>query len=133
MQSITLNQYVPVKNTLAALSLVLSLLIVVNGLAQTDQSKKEKAQTGKKMARADMKAGAVSDKEAMKTAKADKKMTRMPGLAMKEEKATPADYKAPVDRSMKGPNDGKVMTGPREGKYYINKNGNKTCLSNQRG
>ena len=48
---------------------------------------------------------------------------------MREEKASPADYKAPVDRSMKGPNDEKVMTGPRGGKYYINKNGNKTYLS----
>jgi colicin import membrane protein len=46
-----------------------------------------------------------------------------------ETKATPADYKAPVDRSMKGPNGEQVMTGPRGGKYYINKNGNKTYLS----
>ena len=53
------------------------------------------------------------------------KMSKPP----KEEKATPADYKAPVDKSQKGPNGEVVYSGPRGGKYYINKNGNKTYLS----
>ena len=44
-------------------------------------------------------------------------------------KATPADYQAPVVKSQKGPNGEVVYTGERGGKYYINKNGNKTYLS----
>lgn len=47
-----------------------------------------------------------------------------------EEKATSADYKAPVDASKKGHSGEKVMTGPRGVKYYINRNGNKTYLTN---
>jgi hypothetical protein len=44
-------------------------------------------------------------------------------------KATPADYRAPVDKVLKGPNGEVVHTGERGAKYYINKNGNKTYLS----
>lgn len=47
----------------------------------------------------------------------------------KEVKATPADYRAPVVKTQKGPNGEVVYTGERGGKYYINKNGNKTYLS----
>lgn len=82
--------------------------------------------SARKAANAETKAakeGAMTGKDAMKMDKGK----------MKEEKATPADYKAPVDRSMKGPNGESVMTGPRGGKYYINKNGNKTYVSGQKG
>ena len=37
------KQYIPMKKTLAALSLVLGLLIAFNSAAQTDKPKKEKA------------------------------------------------------------------------------------------
>ncbi len=45
------------------------------------------------------------------------------------EKATEADYKAPVDKALKGPNGEVVHTGERGATFYINKNGNKTYLS----
>lgn len=45
------------------------------------------------------------------------------------QKATPADYNAPVDKVLKGPNGEVVHTGERGARYYINKNGNKTYLS----
>jgi colicin import membrane protein len=44
-------------------------------------------------------------------------------------KATPADYRAPVDKVLKGPHNEVVHVGERGAKYYINKNGNKTYLS----
>ena len=183
MQLLISNFYSLMKKTFAALSLVLSLLVAFNSMAQDDKPKKEKATAEKKMAKADKKAAkdvgddaavktakaekkaAKADKIAamspaekkatkeakadMKEAKADKKAAKETGdkmamkeakvdkktakadmkVARKEVKATPADYKAPIDRSMKGPNGEQVMTGPRSGKYYINKNGNKTYLS----
>ena len=73
-----------------------------------------------------------------RAAKADKKESKAtnqdgPGapatLNRQEQKATSADYKAPVVKSQKGPNGEVVYTGERGGKYYINKNGNKTYLS----
>ena len=45
------------------------------------------------------------------------------------QKATPADYKSPVDKSQHGPHGEVIYTGARGAKYYINKNGNKTYLS----
>ena len=54
---------------------------------------------------------------------------RPPESARQGVKATPADYQAPVVKSQKGPNGEVVYTGERGGKYYINKNGNKTYLS----
>jgi len=47
----------------------------------------------------------------------------------KTQKALPADYKFPVDKSQHGPNGEVIYTGARGAKYYINKNGNKTYLS----
>lgn len=47
-------------------------------------------------------------------------------------KATPADYQAPVDKVLKGPNGEAVHVGERGAKFYINKNGNKTYLSSNR-
>jgi len=54
------------------------------------------------------------------------------GGAEKEEKATAADYKAPVDKSQKGPNGEAVYTGPRGGKYYITKAGGKKYLAGKK-
>ena len=45
------------------------------------------------------------------------------------QKATPADYTSPVDKSQQGPHGEVIHTGARGAKYYINKNGNKTYLS----
>ena len=42
--------------------------------------------------------------------------------------AIPTDYKGLVDAELKGPNGEPVIIGPRGGKYYINKNGNKTYV-----
>ena len=50
-------------------------------------------------------------------------------MSTKGQKATPADYKAPVDKSQHGPHGEVIYTGARGAKYYINKNGNKTYLS----
>ncbi|WP_288425129.1 hypothetical protein [uncultured Spirosoma sp.] len=79
----------------------------------------------------------LDDASAKKAAKAETKSAKEGAMAgkeaMKEEKATPADYKAPVDKSMKGPNGEAVMTGPRGGKFYINKKGNKAYLRGQKG
>ncbi len=44
-------------------------------------------------------------------------------------KANPTADKTPVDKVLKGPNGEVVHQGERGGKYYINKNGNKTYLS----
>ena len=81
--------------------------------------------------KATKKADKMADNSGLKDDKMSKSKSSMG--KMKEEKATPADYKAPVDPSQKGPNGEKVMTGPRGGKYYINKNGNKTYLSSIKG
>ncbi|UCA61819.1 hypothetical protein KB553_09915 [Chryseobacterium rhizoplanae] len=42
--------------------------------------------------------------------------------------STTRSYTPTVDRTLKGPNDEEILTGPRGGKYYINKNGNKTYI-----
>lgn len=66
-----------------------------------------------------------------RAAKAEKKSGPVAidaGMA-RPEKATEADYKAPVDKVLKGPNGEVVHTGERGAKFYINKYGNKTYLS----
>lgn len=69
----------------------------------------------------------------VRAAKAQKKEDRAAGRlevdAGRVVKATPADYQAPVDKVLKGPNGEIVHTGERGAKFYINKNGNKTYLS----
>lgn len=116
----------------------------------TTKADKMDAKANKMANKADMKADKMADKASMKADKMaggsgmkDDKMSKSATMSkpkadkttmaakpvMKEEKASPADYKAPVDRSSKGPNGEVVRTGPRGGKYYINKNGNKTYLS----
>lgn len=111
------------KKTLMPLGMALSLLLSVNGLAQPVTSQ-QKMSVSERMAKA-------------RTAKAEKKTNvptnqldanRAPS-GLKSEKATSADYKAPIDKVQKGPNGEAVHIGERGGKYYINKNGNKTYLS----
>lgn len=69
----------------------------------------------------------------VRAAKAQKKEDRAAGRrdvdAGRAVKATPTDYQAPVDKVLRGPNGEVVHTGERGGKFYINKNGNKTYLS----
>ena len=71
-----------------------------------------------------------------RAAKAEKRTseaTKNPGRnAFQPEKATPDDYKAPVEKLLKGPNGEVVHVGERGAKFYINKNGNKTYLSSNR-
>ncbi|GAB3333915.1 hypothetical protein GCM10027299_41800 [Larkinella ripae] len=73
-----------------------------------------------------------ADKAAMKD---DKKMAdkmAKPDKVEKEVKAVPEDYKAAIDKSQKGPAGETVYTGPRGGKYYITKAGNKRYLSSSK-
>lgn len=76
--------------------------------------------------------GKMSVEERMVKARTAKAEKRVSGLSDKRSdmlKATPADYKLPVDKVLKGPNGEVVRTGERGAKFYINKNGNKTYLS----
>lgn len=66
---------------------------------------------------------------AVKAQKQADKVMGNNGMMGKPEKATPTEYKAPVDKVLKGPNGEVVRTGERGAKFYINKNGNKTYLS----
>lgn len=111
------------KKVLTTLNLALSLLLSVNALAQTT-APEQKMSVNERLEKA-------------RAAKAEKRTAingRQPGSSpsqptIKEVKATSADYQAPVDKSQKGPNGEVVRTGERGGKFYINKNGNKTYLS----
>lgn len=111
------------KKTLIILRVAVSLFISVNALAQT-AAPQQKMSVDERMAKA-------------RAAKAEKKTNQdgvqldnnSAGMSAKAQKATSADYKAPVDKTQKGPNGEVVYTGDRGGKYYINRNGNKTYLS----
>ncbi|GAB3892516.1 hypothetical protein GCM10028803_05420 [Larkinella knui] len=63
--------------------------------------------------------------------KTDKTVKTETAKVEKEVKAVPADYKAAVDKSQKGPGGETVYAGPRGGKYYITKAGNKRYLSSK--
>ncbi|UHG92641.1 hypothetical protein [Spirosoma oryzicola] len=144
------------KKTIVLLGVVCSLLINFKGIAQENKpgkneakkEQKEADKSAKKAAKAETKAAkdAIStadEKAAKEQAKVEKKAGKVEnsGLkddklskltvdkALKEEKATPADYKAPVDKNTKGPDGATVYVGPRGGKYYINKKGNKAYLN----
>ena len=100
------------KKILIKLSLLLSLFISTPTLAQTPATP-EKMSVADRMAKA-------------RAAKAEKKVNPSMGNAAK---VTTADAKTPVVKVLKGPNGEAVHEGERGGKYYINKNGNKTYLS----
>ncbi|NEU70120.1 hypothetical protein GK091_24805 [Spirosoma agri] len=100
------------KTVLIALSISLGLFYSTDTLAQTP-ALKEKMSVTDRMAKA-------------RAAKAEKKINPPVG---NPEKASPADYKAPIDKVLKGPNGEVVHDGERGGKFYINRNGNKTYLS----
>lgn len=106
------------------LNFLLGLLLSVSVVAQS-AGPDQKMPVPERMAKA----------RAAKAHKKESKAIRPDGpaatatLNRQPEKATPADYKAPVVKSEKGPNGEVVYTGERGGKYYINKNGNKTYLS----
>lgn len=112
------------KKTKLWLTLLGSVLIAGSVWAQT-QAPKETMPVDERMAKAraakaDKKRGQASGQEA-----SNPTTTRGSASA----KATSADYSAPVVKSLKGPNGEVVHTGEKGGKYYINKNGNKTYLS----
>lgn len=71
----------------------------------------------------------LSVADRMAKARAAKVEKRDQQLTDKPQKASPADYKTPVDKVLKGPHGEVVHEGERGGKYYINTNGNKTYLS----
>lgn len=101
------------------LSLLLSLFWSVNAVAQATATETKMSVTDR-MAKA-------------RAAKAEKRNSppalNTPSNASQSQKATAADYQTPVDKKLKGPNGEIVHTGERGGKFYINKNGNKTYLS----
>lgn len=107
------------KKLLLLLSLWLSLTGGLTSCSDSGSSQQQSTEA-EKMAR-------------VRAAKAQKKEDRAAGRldvdAGKALKATPADYQAPVDKVLKGPNGEVVHTGERGAKFYINKNGNKTYLS----
>ncbi|MBO0936505.1 hypothetical protein J2I47_08125 [Fibrella sp. HMF5335] len=107
------------KNSLIFLCMVIGLFMSVNTLAQ-NATPDGKLSVEERMAKA-------------RAARAEKRSNasaaNQSGSPQKVIRATPADYKAPVDKVQKGPNGEVVYTGERGGKYYINKNGNKTFLS----
>ena len=96
-----------------------SLWLSVDGLAQSTPPA-QKMSVNDRLAKA-------------RAVKAEKKSASpMPSLTQKAaqpQEATPADYQTPVDKRQKGPHGEVVHTGERGGKFYINKNGNKTYLS----
>jgi len=133
------------KKTRVILGFIAGFLLSLSTLAQTEApagkmsvndrmvkaraakaEKKLAKNTGRDSSRAAARFSTTSDNTLKKTAQTTSKR---PQATLKEEKASPADYQAPVDKSQKGPNGEVVHTGARGGKYYINKNGNKTYLS----
>ena len=120
------------KNAMRWFALLAGLLVSLSGLAQADLSG-EKMPVHERMAKA---RAAKADKKGISVANQDTQRatttvnTNKPleGSLM-EKKATPADYTAPVEKSLKGPHGEVVHTGEKGAKYYINKNGNKTYLS----
>ncbi|AUD06835.1 hypothetical protein [Spirosoma pollinicola] len=97
------------------LMILWSLWLSIDGLAQSTPPA-QKMSVNDRMAKA-------------RAAKAEKNILKpMPALAPGQ-KATSADYEAPVVKTQKGPHGEVVHTGDKGGKFYINKNGNKTYLS----
>lgn len=106
------------KNTLRLLVLWFSLWWTSSACAQGTTTE-ETMSVRERMAKA----------RAVKAQKQADKVMGNNGMMGKPEKATPTEYKAPVDKVLKGPNGEVVRTGERGAKFYINKNGNKTYLS----
>lgn len=133
------------RKSIAVSTLLLSLLVGFTAPAQDNKTaqvnqgqttsvadrmaKARAAKADKKAAKDAAKNDGTGLKDDRMTKPADSKVATSSSKTMKEEKASPADYKAPVDTKQKGPNNEVVHTGPKGGKYYINKNGNKTYLS----
>lgn len=102
------------KKAIVLLHLSISLFCFTSSCNQTPTTD-EKMSVEERMAKA-------------RAAKAEKKISKTT-VTSQFQKATPEDYKAPVDKVLKGPNGEVVRTGERGAKFYINKNGNKTYLS----
>ncbi|MBD2755773.1 hypothetical protein [Spirosoma validum] len=121
-------------------SLVLSLLISGSTLAQATEPTQKMSVNDRlakaRAAKADKRTAKVTGNDTSRivtgnSARTDQKIAQgiQPKATPKLEKATPADYKTPIDKSQHGPNGEAIHAGARGGKYYINKNGNKTYLS----
>ena len=103
------------KTILLLIALVVSLGPAVNVLAQASPAP-AKLSVDARMAKA-------------RAAKAQKRANPPVLTETSAQKATPADYQSPIDKKQKGPHGEVVHSGERGGKFYINKNGNKTYLS----
>ena len=113
-------------DTMKKASLLLHLLL---SLVWFTGSCNQSATTDERMSVDERMANARAAKAERKTSRATEKADPN---AVLPEKATPDDYKAPVDKVLKGPNGEAVHVGERGAKFYINKNGNKTYLSSNR-
>lgn len=102
------------KKVLVGLPLLVSLVCFTSSCNNSEQAD-GKMSVEERMAKA----------RAAKVEKKINKTTAEPQF----QKATSEDYKAPVDKVLKGPKGEVVRTGERGAKFYINKNGNKTYLS----
>ncbi len=106
--------------------------------AETEKKAKQEATNEKRKAtiaakkEASAQQKANTDKEAKKQLTADKRKTIAPTAKTKksEQKLKETKEKAPkvADKATGEHNGKKVFTGPKGGKYYINKNGNKTYI-----
>ncbi|SFE89805.1 hypothetical protein [Spirosoma endophyticum] len=129
------------KKTLILLGLLLGLFLPGHVLAQTEPSA-QKMSVNDRLIKA---RAAKAYKKSTKAMGGDATLASPPSTqsnqtiaqtnepqaktTFKTQKATPADYKSPVDKTQHGPNGELIYTGARGAKYYINKNGNKTYLS----
>ncbi|MVM32465.1 hypothetical protein GO755_20645 [Spirosoma sp. HMF4905] len=114
------------------LTILGGLLVCCNALGQTEPTS-EKMPIHERMAKARAAKATKKGINGLSTSGATVHETQAksnpPVGALTQQKAIPADYTAPIVKSLKGPNGEVVHTGEKGGKYYINKNGNKTYLS----
>lgn len=106
------------KRTRLIANIALGLLISANTFAQT-LAPNQKMSVSDRMAKA-------------RAAKAEKKATKdvtETTYPTNQSKQTTANYQKPAAKTLKGPNGEEIHIGERGGKYYINKNGQKTYLS----
>lgn len=115
------------------LGFLFSLSLSTPALAQT-QAPTEKMSVNDRLmkaraAKAEKRAGKAPGSMAISPSGPSSSTSQTNDPPTKTQKASPADYKSPVDKSQHGPNGEVIYTGARGAKYYINKNGNKTYLS----
>lgn len=107
------THYKPMKKIVLVVGLALGLFCSIDTLLAQTSDPNPKLSVADRMAKA-------------RAAKAAKKSDPPTGNSVK---LIPTADKTPVGKVLKGPNGEVVHQGERGGKYYVNKNGNKTYLS----